>query len=302
MVEVTEESTPSPITFPAVTKQDIDYCSIIEWYPKFSRYSIPTVFVPLSEEFISYLSSDSVYVAGMNTSHSYEYDVDSDSDSSNSEVDSHDSTNLVEFPELDLLVEKAVEELGGSIFPKLNWSSPKDAAWIAFGNSLECTKPADIYILLKSSDFIIHDLFHAYEYCQQVSESPQFNLALREWRKIDSAYEFRCFIRNNQLIDVLDVYCTNQFYVRIVDFNPFIPSTDPLLFEWSELLVQEFNEPVFRYNKSADEAQSNQPAYTHNRLPKEAFDFSENSTIAEFAQRFQQELELQARNNEHVNH
>jgi len=46
--------------------------------------------------------------------------------------------------------------------PKLNWSAPKDAAWINMG-SLKCTKAGDVYLLLKSSDFVGFDLEKAWE-------------------------------------------------------------------------------------------------------------------------------------------
>lgn len=82
------------------------------------------------------------------------------------------------FEELDAEVASSIAELGGKIFAKLNWSSPKvvaenfsssysntsfffvlkDASWIALNNSLQCSVPTDIHLLLKSSDFILHDL------------------------------------------------------------------------------------------------------------------------------------------------
>ncbi len=92
------------------------------------------------------------------------------------------------------------------------------------------------------------------------------------------------------------MYCVPRgSRVRLVDFNPFSPATDSLLFEWSEILYSSpdglSHSVEFRIVESNEEAQGNQPAYTHNRLPKEAFDFSgDASTIAEFAQRFNQEI------------
>ena len=92
------------------------------------------------------------------------------------------------FPELTQWITQSIAELGGKAFPKLNWSSPRvawccrqthadtlvylhtsdlppvspppsqDAAWVNGDNTLQCTSPADVYLLLKSSDFIQHDL------------------------------------------------------------------------------------------------------------------------------------------------
>lgn len=47
----------------------------------------------------------------------------------------------------------------------MNWSAPKDATWMSPTNDLECRSPNDIYLLLKSSDFVTHDLEHAYDDC-----------------------------------------------------------------------------------------------------------------------------------------
>ena len=93
------------------------------------------------------------------------------------------------FPEFNVAISTAIARLGGAVFPKLNWSSPKvgitvcthvtetawcswcivheywvnwwcwqDAAWITLNGSLKCTCPREIYLLMKSSSFLGHDL------------------------------------------------------------------------------------------------------------------------------------------------
>ena len=62
------------------------------------------------------------------------------------------------FPEFTNQIKSSVESLGGETFCKLNWSAPRDATWISLGNSLKCTTPAQVYLLLKSSEFVQHDL------------------------------------------------------------------------------------------------------------------------------------------------
>jgi hypothetical protein len=37
-------------------------------------------------------------------------------------------------------------------------------------NSMECATPNDIYLLLKSSDFVTHDLEHAFDGCEEEEE------------------------------------------------------------------------------------------------------------------------------------
>lgn len=99
--------------------------------------------------------------------------------------------------------------------PKLNWSAPKDATWMIAGNSMECRAPGDVYLLLKSSDFITHDLDLAFDGC--VDDSPPsgpsasgagpaqavvpYTLVLRKTvASFNPACEFRCFVRERQLL------------------------------------------------------------------------------------------------------
>jgi len=53
------------------------------------------------------------------------------------------------------------------VVPKLDWSAPKDATWISATNSMECRTPNDVY-LLKSSNFITHDLEQAFDGCEDI--------------------------------------------------------------------------------------------------------------------------------------
>lgn len=163
-------------------------------------------------------------------------------------------------------------ELGGKVLPKLNWSSPKDATWISPTNDMECRTPNEIYLLLKSSDFITHDLEHAFDGCIDSLPIP-YHLALRKSFNLNPSVEFRVFVRHEQVIAisqremnhfpflhdmrnafrrliqdsvpdfpdlnfVFDVYIPPPHNkVWIVDINPWAPRTDPLLFSWLELLT-----------------------------------------------------------------
>ena len=51
----------------------------------------------------------------------------------------------------------------------------------------------DIYLLLKSSDFILHDLKN------QENAEQKYELVLRKWCNLHSSMEFRCFVYNNKL-------------------------------------------------------------------------------------------------------
>ncbi|KAJ3260166.1 hypothetical protein HK103_001242 [Boothiomyces macroporosus] len=181
-------------------------CDFSNWFPKFRHLTIKSRIIPLDLEFVEYLKSDSVYIPGMKNIKN-EYDVDSDDEESDSEQEVE-----IRFESLEADINRAIEELGGSVFPKLNWSSPKDAAWIAFNNTLECKAPSDIYLLLKSSDFIVHDLEKAFEEYDHQPEI-QYKLVLRQYLHsgLYPSLEFRCFIKDNVLVgisqrDVLNFY------------------------------------------------------------------------------------------------
>ena len=84
----------------------------------------------------------------------------------------------------------------------------QDASWLLPPSfPLKCISPADVYLLLKSSDFICHDLNPetVFEGChlEVGSQSlPPYNLelVLRKWYPIDRSRELRCFVRGNILI------------------------------------------------------------------------------------------------------
>lgn len=176
--------------------------------------------------------------------------------------------------------------------PKLNWSSPKDALHMALSkNSMECKSANDIYLLLKSSIFITHDLEHAFDDCVDTPsenlsiDDIKFKLILRPYFKINTAFEFRCFVRDRRLIGLCQREATHFNYssrilvelqdkieeffdeklkdtfpdsnftfdvylpephnkVRLIDFNPWAPRTDPLLFSWLELLTLKTPAPL----------------------------------------------------------
>ena len=83
---------------------------------------------------------------------------------------------------------------------------------LAASSPLKCTSPADVYLLLKSSDFIQHDLSiqHVFEGCipddpssvQEESTQDQYELelVLRKWYPVDRSRELRCFVRQEMLL------------------------------------------------------------------------------------------------------
>lgn len=122
-----------------------------------------------------------------------------DNDADSVEEDNGPSIHWLEIHEE---IQRIIDELGGSVAPKLNWSAPKDATWINATNSVQCTSVNDVYLLLKSGDFVAHDLQHAFD--DTVDEDTRadppntsttnltiaYHLVLRKWILLNPAVEF----------------------------------------------------------------------------------------------------------------
>ncbi|KAL2156501.1 hypothetical protein VTH82DRAFT_1246 [Thermothelomyces myriococcoides] len=189
-----EASSQGQLSFPPVTRQHILHCSYDYWFPKYRTSCIRSRIIPLTPEFISWLHEDGIVLANEgntntdnDTAHSDDQDGDDDDwepsfntsdypppprdDNDVSDSDSDDGEPApvrqppdVRFPALHAEITSAIASLGGAVAPKLNWSSPKDATWISrHPNTMKCTSANDIYILLKSSSFVSHDLDHAFD-------------------------------------------------------------------------------------------------------------------------------------------
>lgn len=141
------------------------------------------------------------------------YDVDSVDWS-----EDHEPVEYPDFPEFDAQIRKALEKFNKKVFIKLNWSSPKDAFWSL--NKLSCSRLSDVYMLLRSSDFINHDLNEPFSDCSDADESSDSNftyyLVVREWININPSVEFRCFVHMNQLIAISPRDC-RTFYKMLLD-------------------------------------------------------------------------------------
>lgn len=214
-------------THQTMEEQEVNRCQIQEWYPRFKSISIKTLIHELPESFVEYLLDDSgpfllpVSISNEdalpNRVHN-PYEEDDYQVSEGSEDETEPSTPP-SFPELELKIKESIESLGGAVFPKLNWSAPKDAAWISTSGSLRCTSFVEIALLLRSSDSLIHDLCHAYDSCtNKISSRPQsFFIALRKWYpSFRPEMEFRCFVRDKRLVGVSQREVTT-FYPALIE-------------------------------------------------------------------------------------
>ncbi|KAJ6584919.1 cytoplasmic protein [Mycena capillaripes] len=328
------------MSFPELAPSDILKFQFSSWYPIFSSISIKsTVIRPLSQEFVDYLHSDGVFVPEGSDDLPAETTLSDDEDSEGEgEEGEEDEVRRFAFPELDSQIRECIKTYG-AVFPKLNFSSPKDASWILPQSSpLKCTSPADVYMLLKSSDFINHDLTadSVFEGCSPSTASPSYELelVLRKWYPVDRSRELRCFVRQSKLLglsqrdtnyyDFLNekrtrlgiVSSVRDFWEKniktkwdgpqdytfdflltrdllrghVLDFNPYAPRTDPLLFTYDDLHALSLSsdpdttlELRVIDSRAHPAATSNAPAHQHNMIPFEALSLSSGRDIEEFA-------------------
>ena len=226
-------------------------------FPRYRSLTPKARLIPLTHPFLEYLRSDGIVLPSEDEHHQNSLE-DTDSgifSSTSSDADSDVEDEESEDPSLAWLdihqkVKSIITELGGNVVPKLNWSAPKDATWISATNNMECHTPNDIYLLLKSSDFIAHDLEQAFDDCEDegnipsgVLESSQninhsvdmltpksstaetldlpFHLILRKTiTAFVTSLEFRCFVRARRLL------CMCQ---RDLNHYSFLPEMIPVL-------------------------------------------------------------------------
>lgn len=165
--------------------------------------------VPLTESFVSYLRADGIVLPPEPTvPRDEDENDDTFSDSGEEETDPSK-----EWDGIHSSIKSTIAELGGKVTPKLNWSAPKDATFMNATNDMKCQSPNDIYLLLKSSDFVTHDLDHPFDDCvpdqsngtngdssePAVPEVP-YHLVLRKYVNFNPSLEFRCFVRNRKLL------------------------------------------------------------------------------------------------------
>lgn len=201
-----------------VTVEDVLNCSYSKWYEKFKKYTVSeaVIFKPLPKEFIEYLEQDGIALPKENKKDSVLFQdakPNSDNDYSDWEDDETESCKernsksdpTEKFKDFYDQLKQAFEKYG-SLAPKLNWSAPQDSTWIMTGRNMKCSSPSDLFLLLKSSDYVNHDIYHAFDETVDYDENdpPKFDLelVLRKWVDINPSMEFRCFVRDRQLIAI----------------------------------------------------------------------------------------------------
>jgi hypothetical protein len=217
------------------TPYEVNACRFSSWYSTFRDMHLPddtrkhrknvtiesAIISPLPPDFIRYLLSDGVCLpdcAKKVSSCMNDADGSADDgwDSPAGEDDDDEEEEKFSFPSLTEEIQNAINMLGGDAnkgcMPKLNWSSPKDATWIN-QSTLKCTKAGDVYLLLKSSEFVTFDLERAWKDLDMEnlsfaeSDEPTFELVLRKWCNLHPSMEFRCFIYDHEIGKSLMITC-----------------------------------------------------------------------------------------------
>lgn len=173
---------------------DLAHCSINCWYDQFEKIAIKSIIVKLDAAVLSYLRDELVIlpkecnIEDSNTSS----ELDFVGEPINFDEDDSEETGAPEFPEFSKHLMTILNKLGGSAFIKSNWHCALDAKWITAGQTLKVKDLVDIYQLLKASDKIKEDLNQpdVAEYC----------LVFKKWIEIHPGTEFRCFVKNHNLI------------------------------------------------------------------------------------------------------
>lgn len=214
--------------------------------------------IPLSASFLSYLRADGIILPPEDIPSESDPDTDDENEEEGGSTDPSEA-----WLDIHQKIISTISELGGSVMPKLNWSAPKDATWISATNSMACTTPNDIYLLLKSSDFITHDLEQVFDDCEDESEDESESVGEDEESAVDGslskipyhlslrktipafnpALEIRCFVRSRNLL------CMCQRDLNHFDFLPrLIPKLRSLIQDCFDKNLRSFPDQNFVFD------------------------------------------------------
>lgn len=195
--------------FPPVSKSHILNCAFAAWHPLYRSLTPKARTIPLTPEFLSYLREDGIVLPDdeeqTTTLSDSDTEDETETETEDEDADERSQNPTARFPTLHQQIKTTLRELGGSVAPKLSWSAPKDAAFMTATNSLECRTPGEIYLLLKSSSFITHDLEHAFDDCSDPTsgdEAVPHHLVLRKWFAINPSLEFRVFVASRRILAI----------------------------------------------------------------------------------------------------
>ncbi|KAF3818719.1 hypothetical protein GH733_012136 [Mirounga leonina] len=277
-------------------KEHVLHCQFSAWYPLFRSLTIKSVILPLPQNVKDYLLDDgTLVVSGREDPPTHSQpDIDDEAEEIQWSDDENTATLTVraepfqcgdsltllrkapEFPEFTTKVQEAINSLGGSVFPKLNWSAPR----LVLRKWCELIPGAEFRCFVKENKLIGISQRDYTQYYDHISkQKEEICRCIQDFFKKHIQYKF---------LDedfVFDIYRDSRGKVWLIDFNPFGEVTDSLLFTWEELisgrnLKGDFSEgdaleqdsPAFRCTNSEVTVQPS--PYLSYRLPKDFVDLS----------------------------
>lgn len=126
---------------------------IQSWLQNFQSLTMKTSCIELSADFLQYLHSDGLILPKNSIVQTLGRDELSDDEDLKPESNPH-TIEPPQFLDLNLAIEKAIQEYGGKVFVKFQRKAPIDSSWIN-GGTLACHTSGDVYMLLKSSSKVI---------------------------------------------------------------------------------------------------------------------------------------------------
>ncbi|XP_076620420.1 translation initiation factor eIF2 assembly protein [Colletes latitarsis] len=173
-------------------------CSFLSWYPQFRKNSLEASILHIPNEVLEYLQHDAFVLPVEATNDVLENAEWTDGSPVVNEENPLEPQPT--FPEFSQKIQDIIDDYG-AVFIKGNWSSPSDATWVVPTKTLKCKTLEEIYLLLKSSDRIMHDLNNVRNY-ENRGIPLKACLILKKWQDINPCTEFRCFVIENELIAI----------------------------------------------------------------------------------------------------
>ena len=112
------------------------------------------------------------------------------------------------FSKLDAIISEI-----GPVFPKVCWSSPRDATFMLCDSKLKCETGREVVAVLKASDNITLDL----KRCRKIGHQP--HLILKPYLDmIDKMTEFRVFVANGRIFGISQRH-PSAFYPQLSHYR-----------------------------------------------------------------------------------
>lgn len=250
--------------------------------------SIPNVAVPAPE--------DDTWYDGTAVS-------DDDADEARDLRDDSSSADTAALSILCAEIDVAIAALGGVVVPKLGTVTPSDATWVSFTRSLRCESGTDVLTLIGASEramtaaecdpppaLALRSCIPAVEATGEFRVFVRHNVVVGlSQRDVGVASTFgqaemdlvvnKVLVQFNRVVCdlctdfsvgehegyIYDIYVDRQWRVWILDFAPWGPPTDGLLFNWEELQAADWmqggcdNEPEVDGRPTGEERRRPRP-------------------------------------------